>query len=470
MTEEILKGLFGVPLVVANLGMSGLAAALRSQNAPVVEIDWRPPLEGVPSLRHTRGHIGPPIKIEDANIEACRRIKAARPMLVGMAPALEVIPGMHKQMILHAGPPIPWQRMSGAMRGAVIGALVYEGLARDENDAAALAASDEIELSSCHEHNAAGSLAGIISAHMPVFVVQNRTSGSCAYAPVVEAKEKALRFGAYGPEVYDRLRWVEQTLFPAMNRALRSLPGGVDMNNLIVRALQMGDECHSRNEAAFGLFLREILPALVRQMQPEIQSEVLEFLTQSRHFFLNVILAAARVTLMAAEGVPGSTILTSMARNGVDFGICMAGEPGQWFTAPVSQARGHFKEGYNAEQASSDMGDCSIIETLGLGAFSMAAAPAVMHFANAEMGSSLELTGEMYEITFSEHELFRIPAMGFRGAPLGIDVRRVVKLDLYPCIFTGIAHKDPGMGMVGAGLVHAPRACFTKAFEAVTTW
>jgi hypothetical protein len=460
MTE--IKDLFGKPLKVINVGLSSMAQAVRDQGVPVVEVDWRPPANDVPRLRMTRSGID----IDAANEEVCRRIKQGRPVLVGMGIAQEVIPGMHNRMILHAGPPVTWERMCGPQRGAVMGALIYEGIAHDEAEAAQIAASGGVEFDPCHHHHAVGPMAGVVSPSMPVFIIENKVFGNQAYCTQNEGLGKVLRYGGMGPEVYARLKWMETDLYPALDRALQSLPDGIDIRSLIAQALHMGDECHNRNRAATSLFLRAIAPALARTSHDnETLAKVIEFIDRNDHFFLNLSMPAGKAMLEPAEGVDGSTIVTVMARNGTDFGIRLAGMPELWFTAPAGKVQGLYFPQFTENDANPDIGDSTVTETAGYGGVAMAAAPAIVKFVGGDPQMALNTTLEMYEITFSEHEIFTIPALNFRGTPCGIDVRRVMETGILPQINTGIAHKDPGIGMVGAGILRAPAKCFSDAFE-----
>jgi hypothetical protein len=384
-----------------------------------------------------------------------------------MGTAKDVIPGMHDRMILHSGPPITWERMCGPTRGAVMGALIYEGMARDEKDAAKLAASDEIEYSPCHHHAAVGPMAGIISPRMPVFMIKNATFGTLAYATQNEGLGKVLRYGAMGLEVYERLRWMEEVLHPVLARALETFPEGIDIKTLIAQALHMGDECHNRNRAATSLLIRTLAPALVRTSRnAEDTAKVLEFMNRNDHFFLNLSMAAGKACLMPAEGVAGSTVVTVMARNGTDFGIRIASLPAQWFTAPAGIVNGLYLPGFNPEDANPDIGDSTVTETAGYGGFAMAAAPAITQFVGGTPAQATQATLEMYEICAGEHNDLTIPALNFRGTPLGIDIRRVAESGILPQINTGIAHKQPGIGMVGAGILRAPMPCFEAALAA----
>jgi hypothetical protein len=463
MTKSV-NELFGKPLTVVNVGLASMAQAVSDQNVPVIDLDWQPPQNGAPRLRVTKAGIN----IDDANVEVCRRIKSGQAVLVGMGIARDVIPGMHAHMILHAGPPITWERMCGPQRGAVMGALIYEGLAQDEKDAEKLAASGEIEFSPCHHHHAVGPMAGVVSPSMPVWILENKTFGNRAYCTLNEGLGKVLRYGGMGPEVYARLKWMETDLYPALDRALQTLPNGIDIKSIIAQALHMGDECHNRNRAATSLFLRAIGPALARTNQDnEVLAKIIEFIDRNDHFFLNLSMPAGKALLEAAEGVPGSSIVTVMARNGTDFGIRLACMPERWFTAPAGKVQGLYFPQYTEKDANPDIGDSTVTETAGYGGMAMAAAPAITQFVGGTPQMATQATLEMYEITFDEHANLTIPALNFRGTPLGIDVRKVIETGILPQINTGIAHKNPGVGMVGAGILRAPEQCFKDAFAAL---
>jgi hypothetical protein len=461
MAEPTTQPLFGAPLSVVNVGLHAFAESLRAQSVPVTQVAWQPPR--APRLMRTRTGID----IEAANLEAVSRVMEGRPMLIGMGIARQVISGYHDRLILHAGPPITWERMCGPQRGAVMGALVYEGLAEDERAAAELAASGDVEFAPCHHYHAVGPMAGIVSPSMPVFVVRNETYGNTAYATQNEGLGRVLRYGAYGQDVYERLRWMEETLYPTLQAAIDSIEGGIDLRALIAQALHMGDECHNRNRAGTSLFLRAVTPAIVRTCSDaERAAQVFEFIERNDHFFLNLSMPAGKAMLEPAEGIAGATILTTMARNGTDFGIRLAGMPDRWFVAPAGVVDGLYLPGFGPQDANPDIGDSTITETAGFGGFAMAAAPAIARFVGGTAQDAIEATLEMYEICFAEHEHFSIPALGFRGTPLGIDVRRVAETGILPRLNTGIAHREPGIGMVGAGVLRAPAACFAEAFEA----
>ncbi|MGA9531955.1 MAG: DUF1116 domain-containing protein [Anaerolineales bacterium] len=464
MTEGKIKDIFGKPLTVVNVGLASMAESVDDQGIAVVDVDWKPPTEGIPRLRTTSSDVD----IDEANEEVVQRIKDGRAVLTGMGVARDLIPGMHDHMILHAGPPIEWDRMCGPTRGAIMGALIYEGVAADQQEAEQIAASGDIEFDPCHHHQTVGPMAGIVSASMPVFVMENPTFGNQAYATQNEGLGKVLRYGGMGEEVYKRLKWMETDLYPALDRALQSMPDGIDIKSIIAQALHMGDECHNRNKAGTSLFLRAIGAALARTCQDTEQlAKIIEFIDGNDHFFLNLSMPAAKAMLEPAEGIDGSTIVTVMARNGTDFGIRLSSMPDRWFTAPAGVVEGLYLPGYSAEDANPDIGDSTITETAGFGGFAMAAAPAITQFVGGTPQMAQETTLEMYEINFSEHKNFTIPSLNFRGTPLGIDVRKVMETGILPKINTGIAHKDPGVGMVGAGILRAPRQAFVDAFDAI---
>jgi hypothetical protein len=404
--------------------------------------------------------------MDAANQEVVDRIQRGQAVLVGMGIARDVIPGMHDRKILHAGPPITWERMCGPQRGAVMGALIYEALASDEAEASRLAGSGGIEFAPCHHHHAVGPMAGVISPSMPVFIIENKTFGNQAYCTQNEGLGKVLRYGGMGPEVITRLKWMETDLYPALDRSLKSLPNGIDIKSMIAQALHMGDECHNRNRAATSLFLRAIGPALARTSRDnEALARVIEFIDRNDHFFLNLSMPAGKALLEPAEGVAGSTIVTVMARNGTDFCIRLGCMPDRWFTAPAGKVQGLYFPQFSEKDANPDIGDSTITETAGYGGMAMAAAPAIVQFVGGSPRLAVQTTLEMYEITSCEHEHFTIPALNFRGTPLGIDVRKVAETGILPQINTGIAHKDPGVGMVGAGILRAPEKCFMDAFD-----
>lgn len=406
------------------------------------------------------------VSIDSANQTAVDRMMSARPMLTGLAPAREVIPGMKDNVILHAGPPIEWGRMSGPLRGAVIGALLFEGLAKDEKNAIRMAEAGEVDFAPCHHHNAVGPMAGVTSASMEVYVVENSTHGNRSFSNLNEGYGKVLRYGAYSEEVLAKLHWMNEALAPVLRAALAESEG-IDLRALLAEALHMGDEGHNRNKAASLLYLKLLSPLIAKvSKDPAAAAEVLRFLGDNALSVLNPVMAACKAMADAAHGVEGSTIVTAMARNGTDFGIRVSGLGEAWFTAPAEIPQGLYFPGFKSEDANADIGDSTITETAGIGGFAMAAAPAIVAFVSGSPQDALNTTLEMYEITVAEHQHFTIPALDFRGTPTGIDIRKVVEHGITPRINTGIAHKDPGVGQVGAGLVRPPKEIFENALIA----
>jgi Protein of unknown function (DUF1116) len=456
-----MSGLLDRPPVAITVGPELFADALIAQGAQVTAVEWQPPPVDDDLRALWRD------EIEAANRAAVDRLLGAHPVLIDVRPAGEVIPGMRPDLILHAGPPIEWVRMSGPMRGAMIGALLYEGLATTPEDAEALAGSGRLAFEPCHDHAAVGPMAGVTTGSMPVLVVENRTHGNRAYSILNEGLGKVLRYGAFGPEVIARLRWFRDVLGPALGEAIRRA-GGIDLRALIGQALQMGDECHNRNRAASALLIKALAPTLAALDLPaDERARIFAFAGGNEHFFLNVGMAAAKASCDAAHGVRGASLVTTMARNGTDFGIRVSGLGDRWFIGPAETPVGLYFPGFSAADANPDIGDSAITETAGLGGFAMAGAPAIVQFVGGTPGDALRYTRLMYEITLAESEAYRIPILDFRGTPTGIDIRLVMQTGILPQINTGMAHRQPGIGQVGAGLVKPARVCFEEAVRAL---
>ncbi len=407
--------------------------------------------------------------IRKANAEACERMMEARPVLVGLGKALDVIPGMREDLLLHAGPPITWDRASGPMRGAITGALIFEGRASNESEARGLVESGQIKLEPCHHHQCVGPMAGVTSPSMSVYILENLTHGNKSYSNLNEGYGKVLRYGAYSDEVLDRLRWMEEVMAPVLADAIEA-SGGIDIRTLLAEALHMGDEGHNRNKAGSILYTTKLAPFIAKASpDPETAARVLQTLGDNALSVLNPVMAACKGMADAAHGIAGSTIVTVMARNGTDFGIRVSGLGDRWFTAPVAVPQGLYFPGFKAEDASGDIGDSTITETAGIGGFAMASAPAIVTFVSGTPKDALNATLEMYEITHAEHKYFTMPPLDFRGTPTGIDIRKVVEKGITPRVNTGIAHKEAGVGQVGAGLVRPPMAMFETALVAFAT-
>ena len=410
------------------------------------------------------------IDIEKANGEALSRLLSAQPLLVGMGKAKDTVPGMKDRMLLHAGPPLTWETASGPIRGGVMAACMYEGWADSPEEAEKLAASGAVTFDPCHHHHAVGPMAGIVSPSMPVFVLENRTAGNTSYVTMNEGLGKVLRMGAFAPEVIERLRWMEKVLYPVLDAGIRlSVERGqeLDVKNMIAQALHMGDELHNRNKAGTSLFLRAIAPFLVETCRNSADlAEVIRFIDKNDHFFLNLAMAAAKASTEAAHGVEGSSLVTVMARNGTEFGIKVSGLGDDWFTCQAALPDVLLFPGFTREDTNRDIGDSAIMETYGVGGFALAAAPAIVQFIGGTPKDAANYTLEMYEITEGENNMFTIPALNFRGTPTGIDILKVAETGVTPVLDTGAAHREPGKGQVGAGIVRMPAEAFLKAAEA----
>jgi hypothetical protein len=457
---------FGAGLRAVTAGVELFADALAAQGVAVSRVDWRPPAGGAVEIAAILARLWRD-EVEAANRTALARLMAAEPVLIDVRPAVEVVPGMTRDTVLHAGPPITWERMSGPLRGAVVGALLYEGLADTPGSAERLAATGAVRFDPCHHRGAVGPMAGIITASMPVMVVENRVHGNRAYSTLNEGLGKVLRYGANSPDVIERLEWMAASLGPALGAAARA-SGGIDARALMAQALQMGDECHNRNRAASALLIKALAPHLAGLGLPGAElARVFAFAGGNEHFFLNLAMAASKAAIDAAHGVAGSSLVTAMARNGTEFGIRVSGLGDRWFTGPAETPVGLFFPGFTAADANPDLGDSAITETAGIGGFAMAGAPAIVQFVGGTPADARRATQLMYEITCGESQVFRLPALDFRGTPTGIDVRLVVQTGILPQITTGMAHRRAGVGQVGAGVVHPPMACFEAALRAL---
>ena len=404
--------------------------------------------------------------VDEANQIALDRVRESQPVLVDIVQAGDAVPSLKDGVLLHAGPPIDWPRMCGPMKGAIVGALRYEGWAATENEAQAMAATGEVVFYPAHDYGAVGPMTGIITRSMPVFVVENRTFGNRALCTINEGLGKVMRFGANDDSVIARLGWLQGTVAPMLKEAV-ARAGSIDLGPLMAQALAMGDEMHQRNVAATSLFFRSLAPHLVQVPQKDV-AEVIEFIVGNDQFFLNLGMAAGKATMDAISAIDGSTVVSAMSRNGTDFGIRVSGLGNRWFTAPVLMPQGLYFPGFGSQDANPDMGDSTILETMGLGGFAMAASPAVAGFVGAGTASdAINYTREMGEITLGRNGNLAIPSLGFQGTPFGIDVRKVVDTGITPVINTGIAHREAGMGQVGAGIVRAPMDCFKLALKAL---
>ncbi|AYN27206.1 putative cytoplasmic protein [Buttiauxella ferragutiae ATCC 51602] len=461
--------LFNQPLNVINVGIAMFSDDLKKQNVPVTQLDWTPPGQGNLAVVKALDAIAAPglaEKVAAANKLAVERIIQSQPVLVGYDQAINVVPGMTRNTILHAGPPVAWEDMCGAMKGAVTGALVFEGLAANLDEAATLAASGEIIFSPCHEHDCVGSMAGVTSASMFMHVVENKTYGNRAYTNLSEQMAKILRMGANDQSVIDRLNWMRDVLGPMLRDAMK-LAGEIDLRLMLAQALHMGDECHNRNNAGTTLLIQALTPWIIQtNFTVTQQKEVFDFVASSDYFSGPTWMAMCKAAMDAAHGIEYSTVVTTMARNGFEFGLRVSGLPGHWFTGPAQQVIGPMFAGYKPADSGLDIGDSAITETYGIGGFAMATAPAIVALVGGTVDEAIDFSRQMREITLGENPNVTIPLLSFMGIPTAIDITRVGDSGILPVINTAIAHKDAGIGMIGAGIVHPPFECFEKALLA----
>jgi hypothetical protein len=450
------------PAAAVNVGLPSFTRAPASAGIKVTHIDWRPAAGGDPETARRIARLADHApRIDAANAEVMRRLLAARPQLVSVEPAGRAL-GLEGRTLLHAGPPIPWAEMCGPMRGAAIAAVLHEGWAPDPERAAAILDRGEIAFRPTHAAGAVGSMAGVISPSMPVWVVVDEATRIRAASNLNEGPGRVLRFGSFSPDVLERLAWMRDVLGPALAGALAA-HGPIDVKTLVAQALQMGDEAHNRCTAATALLLGKLAAPLCQGGA----DQVLAFLAGNPQFALNLSMASAKATLDGAADVPGSSVVTAMARNGVSFGVRLAGTGARWFTAPCEIPDALYFPGYGPADASPDLGDSAITECVGLGGFAMAAAPAIVRFVGGRAADALAATRHMAAITLGENPDFGLPALDFRGAPTGIDARRVVETAIAPLINTGVAHRQAGIGQIGAGIVRAPFGCFVDALAAL---
>ncbi|MDA3793134.1 MAG: DUF1116 domain-containing protein [Elusimicrobia bacterium] len=450
---------------VVNIGLDRFIDAFEDTKTQYANYDWKPP-QGDPELLAKLDRLKSSEKVKAANREAYERLNNSQPVLIDVKQAKDVIPQLKEKVIFHAGPPVKWENMCGPVKGAAMGACIYEGWAENIEEAKEMCAAGEIDFSPCHHHNAVGPMAGILSPSMYVWVVKNKTYGNEAYCSLNEGLGKVLRFGAYSDEVIERLKWMEKVLGPNLSKAVRATEDGINISNITAQALQMGDECHNRNVAATGLFLKQLVKLFLEVIDDKkLILELVNFISGNDHFYLNVSMAACKTTADSIAGLKNSTIVSVMARNGTEIGLRIAGSGDKWFTAEAGIPKGLFFSGFTQEDANPDLGDSTISEIAAIGGFAMAAAPAIVKFVGGTAQDAIKYTKEMASITHGPNRKFQIPQLNFMGTPTGLDILKVLDTGIAPFINTGIAHKNPGIGQVGAGLLRAPMSCFKDALN-----
>ncbi|WP_027108132.1 DUF1116 domain-containing protein [Lacticigenium naphthae] len=457
-----------VPEVI-NIGLESFTESIEKHGGKAVQYDWKPMAGGNKKLINILNRLSDHAnEIDESNNKVISRMKNSQPFLTDVVPANSVIEELNGKVLLHAGPPIQYNEMTGPMQGSCVGASLFEGWAKSEEEAREQLENGEVTFIPCHHVDAVGPMGGITSGNMPVLVVKNKEDDTTAYCTLNEGIGKVLRFGAYSQEVVDRLLWMRDVLGPVLGQAIRNLEGGLNLNVIVAKAITMGDEFHQRNIAASLIFLKEVTPTLVQlAIDEKDKKDVIEFLAKTDQFFLNIMMATGKAITDYARKLEEGTIVTALTRNGKDFGIRISGMGDQWFTAPVNTPNGLYFTGFSEEDANPDIGDSAIAETVGVGGMAIIAAPGVTRFVGAGgFGDALRVSNEMSEICVSQNPNWTIPTWDFRGASLGIDIRKVVETGITPVINTGIAHKIAGLGQVGAGTVKAPLACFEKALTA----
>lgn len=463
------NNLFTKPLNAVTAGLDLFAQDLEKAGVPVTQLDFKPPAHSDYALNLALKRVSTHReRIDAANRQALEKILNAQPVWTDVGLAIDMIPGFTEKTITHAGPPVTWETMCGPVRGAVMGAIIYEGFAKTAEDAAALAASGEFTFVPCHHLNAVAPMTGVFSAHMPVLVVENKENGNKAYTMFnTEGKGRPFSFGAYGEDTQEMLRYLRDTVAPAMKKAVDSA-GGIDLKAITAQALHMGDDCHNRLIAATGQLWKTLMVHLARSgVEHKVIEQLALTIYYNNWFFLNHSMAACKATMDAARDIPYSTIVTAMARNGTEVGIQVSGLPGQWFTAPAPHVKGVYFPGFTAEDANPDLGDSAITETCGIGAFAMAAALPMTQLVGGTVQEAINITREMGTITAGRSKSYTIPLLNFQGTPTGIDVLKVAETGTIPYINTGIANKQAGLGIIGAGIVRMPFEVFGKALLAL---
>ncbi len=452
----------GVDLFTARLLKAGVRTAVR---------DWAPRLNGNADayrrLFGMGGNEGRVAALEKANGRVVEAMRSCDPILVDVVPAKSVLPELKDRLALHAGPPVPFEKMTGPAQGALIGVALYEKWVKTPEEAIQMLETGQIQLDSCHHHQAVGPMAGITSGSMPVLVVKNTVSGENAYTILNEGIGPVLRFGAYNEEVMKRLTWFEEEFGSTLSAAIQHADG-IPLKPIMAKALLMGDEMHQRNAAASLLFLQVLLPHLVATVSGDRLARAVTFLGNTDQFFLNLAMAAGKTMGDAGQAVGGGSIVTAMCRNGVDFGVRVSGLGDTWWSGPVNQPQGMYFAGYNVEDGNPDIGDSAIMETIGLGGMALPAAPAVIGFVGSgTFDDAQRIFRRQRGIVTATQPTFQIPALDGQAALLGIDVRFVVSSGVLPLINTGIAHKVAGIGQIGAGTVSPPLVAFERAAEAL---
>lgn len=453
---------------VVNIGLEGFCSDLKEQGVASIQVDWRPPAGGDIELIDKLARLQRP-EVEAANAETIARILAARPLWVDVQPAIEVIPGMESNNLLHSGPPIDFDDMCDPQQRAVEAAAIFEGWVSDRDDLHSRLKSGDIRLRPNYECGSVGAMCGVISPSMQVIVTENATRGNRSWSTFNEGKGNVIWMGTYNAGTIERLRWMRDVLAPGLRAALRTRDEGVDIFKIVSEGILMGDEVHARSAACTLLLLRQLAPMLLAaDLEKDVIIRIVDFISQNNHSFLSLTLSACKVAADTAHGIPHSTVVTAMSRNGVDFALRVGGMKNTWHiapTAPMDEAI--YYSGYGPGDAAGDIGDSAIVETVGLGGMVIGAAPSISSFVGGTMRHSRQAMDAMRSICVGTNPAFAPGSVDFMPAPVGIDIRKVVRLGFTPIIDTGVLHKTSGVGQIGTGIARAPMEAFIRALRAM---
>ncbi len=431
-----------------------MADALRAQDVDVAAVDWRPPGGGDPgSVAALQAAYGD-ARVDEANARAVAQLQDARPMIVGAGTAGELIPGLEGRTVLHAGPPVAWERMCAPQRNAVVGACLLEGWASTPDDAVAMVARGGVRLAPAHSLEAAGAMCGVISPSMACWAARDEVGGGVGYSPFNDGPGDAFWLGVGSPEAVRRQRLMTEEIAPGIAAALRA-EGPIDAFALCAQGIAMGDDCHMRHQATTMLLLRQVLPAMAENAPASVLPTA-RLLAVNGHFALTMTIAAARAALAGIQGTPASSLVVFISRNGTDAAVQIAGLPDRWFTVPAPLVGDPlYRPGFSDDDAAPDIGDSALVECAGLGAAASAASPGVAAFLGGGLADAIERTRRMGDICIARSERLRIPTLDGEGTPLGVDARACVDLGETPLINTGILHREHG-GQIGAGIARTP--------------
>jgi len=453
---------------VVNVGLPLFAEAIRDQAGTVVDVEWRIPAGGRPelvaALTRLSGRFND--RVHAANDEVVRRLNVATPVLTGLARCGDAVPGVGSRTVLHCGPALDWATAGDPLRRSIAATVVAEGWTGDVVEVPRLVETGAVRLASANAHDTVLPMATAIGPSAPVLAVDNEAAGTRAFTSINQGPGQAPWLGVDTSDAVARLTTIRDVVAPVLQAALVSA-GPIDLFGLVAQGLQMGDEVHMRSQATANLLWRTLLPHLVTVDSPDLV-EAVRVLSANHLFFLNLAMAAAKATLMAAYDIPDSSVVVGMSRNGTSFGIRLAGTGDAEFLAPAPQVGSAlYHSGFGEQDAAPDIGDSALLELVGLGGAAAAASPAVAAFLGGSVQDAIATSAEMEMICVGSSSRFTLPLLEHRGSPLGVDARAVVETETTPAINTGILHVSDGTGQVGAGIARAPLECFQAAVLAL---